>query len=54
MPAITLTPVPREAPECARFDDDASVRAYEREVRFHRACVEPFSLERTEAALLTT
>jgi superfamily II DNA or RNA helicase len=54
MPAITLTPVPREAPECARFDDVVAVRAYEREVRAHRACVEPFSLERTEAALLTT
>jgi len=53
MPAIALTPVPREAPECARFDDEGAVRAYEREVRAHRACVEPWSLERTDAAVLT-
>lgn len=42
MKAIRLYPVRRTAPVCDSFGDLGSVRKYEREMRVHRAFVEPY------------
>ncbi len=51
---IKLKPAEHRAPRCENPDDEAAVRDYEREVREHRAHVEPFTLTRADDRVDTT
>ncbi|HQP37657.1 MAG TPA: SNF2-related protein [Polyangiaceae bacterium] len=44
MKRVRVEPIRHPVPRCESYDDEAAVRAFEREVRMHRAHAEPFEL----------
>lgn len=49
MKVIRLQPVRHVTPRCEDFSDEGAIRAFEREVRVHRAHAEPFEVRELDA-----